>query len=109
MVMASWSPVAWMRATPPTSRGVAKPITAARLRWLRARPHSEELELVVGQADQRPLRNDLVVAAEGEAPKGTALLGLAEDRLHDRLAARVDLPSFRSEEHTSELQSQSNL
>src|SRR5881409_2643958 len=58
MVMASWSrPVAWMRATPLTSRGVAKQITAARLRWLRARPPSEELEQIVGQADQRPLRD----------------------------------------------------
>src|SRR5207249_5781872 len=95
MVMASWSrPVAWMRATLPTSRGVAKQITAARLRWLRARRHSEELEQVVSQADQRPLRSDLVVAAEGEAPKGPALLGLAKDRLDDRFAARVDLPSF---------------
>src|SRR2546426_9058212 len=95
MVIASWSrPVAWMRATPLTSRGVAKQITAARLRWLRARPHSEKLEQVVGQADQRPLRSDLVVAAEGEAATGPALLDLAKDRLDDRLAARVDLPSF---------------
>src|SRR5206468_11397634 len=95
MVMARWSrPVAWMRATPLTSRGVAKQITAARLRWLRARPPSEELEQIVGQADQRPLRGDLVVAAEEEAPKGPALLGLAKDRLDDRLAACVDLPAF---------------
>src|SRR6266581_4856350 len=95
MVMASWSrPVAWMRATLPTSRSVAKPITAARLCGLRARPPSEELEQIVGQADQRPLRSDLVVAAEGEAPKGPALLGLAKDRLDDRLAACVDLPAF---------------
>src|SRR2546430_5370822 len=95
MVMARWSrPVAWMRATPLTSRGVAKQITAARLRWLRARPPSEELEQIVGQADQRPLRSDLVVAAEEEAPKGPALLGLAKDRLDDRLAACVDLPAF---------------
>src|SRR2546428_4446815 len=95
MVMARWSrPVAWMRATPPTSRGVARPITAARLRWLPARPHSEEFEQVVGQADQRPFPSDFVVAAEGEAPKGPALLGLAKDRLDDRFAARVDLPAF---------------
>ena len=57
-------------------RGVAKQIAAARLRWLRARAHSEQLKQVVGQADQRSLRSDLVVATEGEAPKG------------------VDLPSF---------------
>src|SRR2546429_1684203 len=96
MVMARWSrPVAWMRATPLTSRGVAKQITAARLRWLRARPPSEELEQIVGQADQRPLRSDLVVAAEEEAPKGPALLGLAKDRLDDRLAACVDPPALR--------------
>src|SRR2546425_1596943 len=95
MVIASWSrSVAWMRATPLTSGGVAKQIMVARLRWLRSRPHSEKLEQVVGQADQRPLRSDLVVAAEGEAAKGPALLGLAKDRLDDRLAARVDLPSF---------------
>src|SRR2546428_6593837 len=87
-------PVAWMRAALPTSRGAATQITGARLRWVRARRHSEELEQVVGQADQRPLRSDLGVAAEGEAPKGPALLGLAKDRLDDRLAARVDLPSF---------------
>src|SRR3989441_3817772 len=95
MVIASWSrSVAWMRATPLTSGGVAKQIMVARLRWLRTRPHSEKLEQVVGQADQRPLRSDLVVAAEGEAAKGPALLDLAKDRLDDRLAARVDLPSF---------------
>jgi len=63
MVIASWSrPGARIGASRPRSRGVAK-ITAARLRWLLARPHSEELEQVVGQADQRPLRSDLVVAA----------------------------------------------
>src|SRR2546428_7996602 len=96
MVMASWSrPVAWMRATLPTSRSVAKPITAARLCGLRARPPPEELEQIVGQADQRPLRSDLVVAPEEEAPKGPALLGLAKDRLDDRLPAAADPPPFR--------------
>src|SRR3989442_14389089 len=95
MVIASWSrSVAWMRATPLTSGGVAKQIMVARLRWLRSAPPSEKLEQVGGQADQRPLRSYLVVAAEGEAAKGPALLGLAKDRLDDRLAARVDLPSF---------------
>src|SRR2546426_780667 len=76
-----------------TSRGVATPIT--RLRRLRARPHSEELEEVVSQTDQRPLGGDFVIAAEGEAPKGAALLRLTKDRLDDRLAARVDPPARR--------------
>src|SRR3989442_14685740 len=86
-------------ASPPpdatTSRDVATPITAGRLRRLRARPHSEELEEVVGQTDQRPLGGDFVIAAEGEAPKSAALLRLTKDRLNDRLATRVDLPSCR--------------
>src|SRR2546425_5492741 len=117
MVISSWSrqlsvsehmgrPAASPRAAATTSRGVATPIT--RLRRLRARPHSEELEEVVGQTDQRPLGGDFVIAAEGEAPKGAALLRLTKDRLDDRLAARVDPPArrrTRSEEHTSELQS----
>src|SRR2546427_4412230 len=137
MVISSWSrqlsvsehmgrPAASPRAAATTSRGVATPIT--RLRRLRARPHAEELEEVVGQTDQRPLGGDFVIAAEGEAPKGAALLRLTKDRLDDRLAARVDPPArrrtqllahpvrdraprprCRSEEQTSELQSQSNL
>src|SRR3989449_7488585 len=97
MVISSWSrqlsvsehmgrPAASPRAAATTSRGVATPIT--RLRRLRARPHSEELEEVVGQTDQRPLGGDFVIAAEGEAPKGAALLRLTKDRLDDRLADR---------------------
>src|SRR2546430_17304648 len=86
-------PAASPRAAATTSRGVATPIT--RLRRLRARPHSEELEEVVGQTDQRPLGGDFVIAAEGEAPKGAALLRLTKDRLDDRLAARVDPPAPR--------------
>src|SRR2546428_10179457 len=104
MVISSWSrqlsvsehmgrPAASPRAAATTSRGVATPIT--RLRRLRARPHSEELEEVVGQTDQRPLGGDFVIAAEGEAPKGAALLRLTKDRLDDRLAARVDPPARR--------------
>src|SRR2546428_7688683 len=104
MVISSWSrqlsvsehmgrPAASRRAAARTSRGVATPIT--RLRRLRARPHSEELEEVVGQTDQRPLGGDFVIAAEGEAPKGAALLRLTKDRLDDRLAARVDPPARR--------------
>src|SRR2546428_10217236 len=100
MVIASWSgPVAWMHATPLTSGGMAKQITAAGLDWLWARPHSEELEQVVGQADQRPLRSDLAVAAEGEAPTGPTLLGLANDRLDYRLAPLVDRAALRSPPH----------
>src|SRR2546430_7370819 len=93
MVISSWSrqlsvsehmgrPAASPRAAATTSRGVATPIT--RLRRVRARPHSEELEEVVGQTDQRPLGGDFVIAAEGEAPKGAALLRLTKDRLDDR-------------------------
>src|SRR2546426_9811214 len=104
MVISSWSrqlsvcehvgrPAASPRAAATTSRGVATPIT--RLRPLRARPHSEELEEVVGQTDQRPLGGDFVIAAEGEAPKGAALLRLTKDRLDDRLAARGDPPARR--------------
>src|SRR5437870_3888866 len=88
-------PAASPRAAATTSRDVATPITAARLRRLRARPHSEELEEVVGQTDQRPLGGDFVIAAEGEAPKGAALFRLTKDRLDDRLAARVDPPARR--------------
>src|SRR2546426_4210536 len=105
MVISSWSrqlsvseqvggPAASRGAAATTSRGVATPIT--RLRRLRARPHSEELEEVVGQTDQRPLGGDFVIAAEGEAPKGAALLRLTKDRLDDRLAARVDPPDRKS-------------
>src|SRR3989442_3815857 len=102
MVISSWSrqlsvsehmgrPAASPRAAATTSRGMATPIT--RLRRLRARPHSEELEEVVGQTDQRPLGGDFVIAAEGEAPKGAALLRLTKDRLDDRPAAPVNPPA----------------
>src|SRR3989442_5483327 len=104
MVISSWSrqlsvsehvgrPAGSPRAAATTSRGVATPIT--RLRRWRARPHAEELEEVVGQTDQRPLGGDFVIAAEGEAPKGAALLRLTKDRLDDRLAAGVDPPARR--------------
>src|SRR5947208_16596462 len=102
MVISSWSrqlsvsehvgrPAASPRAAATTSRGVATPIT--RLRRLRARPHSEVLEEVLGQTDQRPLAGDFVISAEGEAPQGAALLRLATDRLDDRLAPSVAPPA----------------
>src|SRR3989442_12242520 len=50
----------------------------------------DELKQVVGQADQLTLCGGLAGAAEGEPSEATALLGLAEDRLDDRLAAPVD-------------------
>src|SRR3989442_13483882 len=107
MVISSWSrqlsvsehrgrPAASPRAAATTSRGVATPIT--RLRRLRARPHAEELEEVVSQTDQRPLGGDFVIAAEGEAPKGAALLRLTKDRLGRRLAPRVEPPARRRTE-----------
>ena len=55
-----------------------------------ARPCPPQLEQVVRQADEVPLRGYLAQAAEGEATKSSSLFGRAKDRIDDRLAKFVD-------------------
>ena len=53
-----------------------------------------ELEQIVGQADQPPLRSHLPQAVEQELAKASPLLDLAEDRLDDSfpLTVAIDVP-----------------
>src|SRR5712691_3468587 len=74
-------------------------VTAERTRALiaaisldRTRPLSraEELEQIVGEADQGPLTDHLTISAQREAAEAAHLLRLSEHGFHDALAARVD-------------------
>ena len=49
-----------------------------------------QLQDVVGKTDQRPLALDFCQAAQEELAKPAGLFDLAEDRLHDGFAGRID-------------------
>jgi len=51
-----------------------------------------QFQNVVGETDQRPLALDFNQAAQEELAKPASLFDLAEDRLHDRFAGRIDGP-----------------
>ncbi len=51
-----------------------------------------QLQNVVGKTDQRPLALDFSQAAQEELAKPAGLFDLAEDRLHDGFACRIDCP-----------------
>src|SRR5450759_4158296 len=57
-------------------------------------PAPEQLGKVVDGADEMPLGGDLDPAPEVEPPEPAGLLGLAEDRLDDRLAPPVLGPAL---------------
>src|ERR1700682_2040816 len=52
-----------------------------------------QLQNVVGKTDQRPLALDFSQAAQEELAKPAGLFDLAEDRLHDGFAGRIDYSS----------------
>ena len=51
-----------------------------------------QLQNVVGKTDQRPLALNFSQAAQEEQAKPAGLFDLAEDRLDDRFACRIDCP-----------------
>src|SRR6266545_5345821 len=63
-----------------------------RLRRGQCRPEAvaEELQQVVGRADEGPLAPHLLETAEGEAAEASRLLDLTEGGFDDALAPRVD-------------------
>src|SRR5258708_27097378 len=54
-----------------------------------------QLEQVVTETHDAPLRGDFGEPPEGESPEAQGLLDLPEDRLDDHLATRVDRPACR--------------
>ena len=63
---------------------------SGRERLISCRTCSVNLQDVVRGADQRPLRADLLDAAQQELAEALRLFDLPEDRLDDGLAPRVD-------------------
>ena len=55
-----------------------------------------QLQNVVGKTDQRPLALDFSQAAQEELAKPAGLFDLAEDRLDDGFACRIDYSSSLS-------------
>src|SRR5262249_60564550 len=84
---------AWVFRPPPHPRRALSPRTGPD-----AAAVTPDLQDIVCQADQLPLRLDLLQTPQQEASDAPRRLDLAEHRLHDRLPRRVQrLPGHRPE------------
>lgn len=66
------------------------PASISSRRCLKSASRSKQLQNVVGQADELPLRVDVFQTTETEASKMTAFFDLTKHRLHNRLAHFVN-------------------
>jgi len=78
------------RASAVGVRSMFGPPRPSASRRVRRPPDPEQLQQVVGEADEEPLGPDLDQAAEREATEVARVLDLPERRLRDRLAQGID-------------------